>query len=77
MVAISAVKILDHSNFMKIGSMLGGMLEKPSRLVIPIGIPINVVARIPIKSAPLTFFTKRTEVSTIPIIANNPEPEVK
>ena len=76
MVAISAVKILLHSNFMKIGSMEGGMLKIPSILVMPIGIPIKVVARIPMRSAPLTFRTNRMEVSPIPMTPNKPEPEV-
>ena len=76
MVAISVVKILFHSNFMKMGSMEGGMLKTPSRLVMPIGMPMMVVARIPIRSAPLMLRTNRMEVNPMPMIPNKPEPEV-
>ena len=76
MVAISAVKMFFHSNFMKIGSIEGGVLKIPSKLVMPIGIPIKVVARIPIRSAPFTLRTKRIDVKPIPMIPNKPEPEV-
>ena len=73
---ISLVNILCHSNCQKIGSIEGGVLKIPSNLVIPIGIPINVVIRIPNSNAPLTPLTRRREVTTKPIIPSKAGPEV-
>lgn len=45
-------------------------------LVIPIGIPINVVITIPINRAPLIFLANKIPVINIPIIANSASPLV-
>lgn len=74
---ISTVKVLLQSISKNMGSMLGGVLTKPSIRVSPIGIPITAVNRIPSKRAPGTFFMNNTAVRIIPIIANNGDAEDK
>ncbi|MNW61219.1 hypothetical protein D3C74_392610 [compost metagenome] len=54
---------------LKLGSQLA--LDRPLKLVTPIGIPISVVATIPINKAPLTRITIRTAISSKPINASN------
>ena len=68
--SISVVKILLHCILQKIGSIDGGVLITPCIVVTPKGIPIIVINRMPISSAPLTFFTSRTAVIIVPITAN-------
>ena len=65
-IAISTDNMLLHSNFIRIGDMEGGVSRNPVKLVTPRGIPMMVVARIPINNAPTTFLTNKTEVSRMP-----------
>ena len=74
MTNISAVNIFDHSNLQKIGSIDGGVLIKPVNCVTPNGIPMSVVAMIPINSAPGTFLMRSTDESTMPIMHSNAGP---
>ena len=55
----------------------GGILTILSGIgVTPIGIPITVVITIPKNNAPFTFLATNIPVITIPIIANNPGPDI-
>ena len=53
--SMSIVKILSHSNLRKMGSIEGGVLSNPVYSVMPIGMPMIVVARMPNMSAPFTL----------------------
>src|SRR5690554_4579674 len=58
------------------GGRLTGL--NPSGIIVtPIGIPIRVVAIIPINIAPLTFLANKNPVIKIPIIATSGPPELK
>ena len=70
-ITISTVKMLCHSNFMKIGSTEGGVETKPSKWVRPNGMPQIVVIAIPISKAPGIFLTRRTAVEIKPTITSN------
>ena len=60
------------SSFINIGSIDGGIDTKVSgTCVIPIGIPIIVVAIIPINTAPLTFLDIKKTSKHNPIIVSN------
>ncbi|MNP78049.1 hypothetical protein D3C76_1755880 [compost metagenome] len=54
---------------LKLGNQLAP--ERPLRFVTPIGIPISVVATIPISRAPLTRITIRIAIRSKPIRASN------
>ena len=55
MTSISRVKMLCHSNLQNIGAIDSGVETMPLNSVIPIGMPMTVVTRIPMSIAPLTF----------------------
>ena len=64
--AISILKICSHSNLNNMGERLGGVSKMAENRVTPIGIPMIVVASIPISKAPGTFLTISTEDKRIP-----------
>ena len=67
--AISVVKTLSHSNFMKIGSIDGGMPKTLSKWVMPMGMPIKVVIKMPSKSEPCGLAQMISlRYGTIPIV---------
>ena len=74
--SMSRLRMLSHSNWQKIGETDSGAETIPLNSVIPIRIPIAVVARIPRSIAPRTFNTYSNPVITNPMIANNAGPEV-
>ena len=59
----------DQSNWQKIASMLGGVDITPLYWVTPIGIPMMVVAMMPISMPPRTLRITSAEVRTRPTIA--------
>ena len=56
---------------MIIGDIEGGVSRIPDILVTPSGMPIIVVAKIPIKRAPTTFLTSKADVKRMPKQANS------
>ena len=75
-ISISIVKIWWNSNLQNIGAMDGGVSMMPLKFVMPIGIPMSAVARIPMSSEPGTFLITSTEVMIIPITPSRAEPPV-
>jgi hypothetical protein len=70
-IIISSVKTLWNSNFQKIGSIDGGAEMMPVKFVMPRGMPIAVVTRIPMSRAPVTFLTSKADVNKIPNILSS------
>ena len=70
-ISISMVKTEPHSNLKKMGAREGGAWKilKFSTLVTPMGIPMTVAPRIPIRRAPLTFLASRMPLIRRPMKA--------
>ena len=73
---ISSVKMFSHWNLQKIGSIEDGADITPLKSVIPIGIPIAIVANTPRSIAPGTFLIYRKPVISKPMMPSNAGPSV-
>ena len=76
MTTISMEKTLEKSNWQKIGETEGGTSTSPCISVMPIGMPMSVVARIPMSRLPGTFLMTSTLVRMMPITPSRAEPSV-
>lgn len=65
--SMSRLKRLSRLNWSITGAGEGGVLKKPFHWVIPRGIPMNVVVRMPSNRAPVTFRISRTAVRNRPM----------
>ena len=63
---MSSERIFDHSNFSRMGAMLGGVSTTPFSVVMPRGMPMMVVTMMPMSSAPVTLRTISTAEKMMP-----------
>src|SRR5574344_420572 len=73
-ISISRLRILCHSNCMQIGETSGGMPMIPFKWVSPIGMPISVVAKMPMSRAPFTLYINNVTVKMMPMMQSRAVP---
>ena len=74
--SVPIVSNISMKRKVKIGETEGGTSTSPCISVMPIGMPISVVARIPMSRLPGTFLMTSTLVRMMPITPSRAEPSV-